>query len=116
MARPKAPTVPAHYVNLRQVAEYGGVSRATVRRMIDEGVLPVYRVPNHPRIVRVHRDDLDRLLIEVPATEAPDLLGEEDAQCHQQHGRPSARLARDNPSGPQGHAAPLSRPGGGVDQ
>ncbi|MGO0576735.1 helix-turn-helix transcriptional regulator [Ornithinimicrobium panacihumi] len=53
------------FESLAQAAQRTGLSARTLRRRIAEGRLPAYR--NGPRILRVDPEDVDQLMIRVPA-------------------------------------------------
>ena len=50
---------PARLLDLTRTAEILGISVRTLRRVIDRGELPVYRIG---RAVRIHPDDLVRFI------------------------------------------------------
>ena len=49
------------YLTLIQAAAYLGVSRPTLRRMVDEGTLATTTSPFDARVKLIRRTDLDRL-------------------------------------------------------
>jgi len=55
------------FESLAQAAERTKLSTRTLRRRIADGSLPAYRVG--PLILRVDPDEVDRLLVRLPATE-----------------------------------------------
>ena len=62
--RTRSPEGAARLFDIAGAAEYLGINERTVRRYIADGRLPAYRVG--PRQVRIHRADLERLLILIP--------------------------------------------------
>ncbi len=54
------------YLTLGQAAEYSGVSRVTIWRMVKEGRLPAYQDPRDRRVKLVKREELDEALRPVP--------------------------------------------------
>lgn len=55
------------FESLAQAAERTKLSTRTLRRRIADGSLPAYRVG--PRILRVDPDEVDQLLVRLPAAE-----------------------------------------------
>ncbi|WP_392545267.1 helix-turn-helix transcriptional regulator [Oryzobacter telluris] len=53
------------YESLAEAAERTGVSIRTLRRRISSGQLTAYRLGQ--RVIRVHPDDVDQLLMRIPA-------------------------------------------------
>lgn len=62
------PTNEDQLIAVDEAAKMLGVSGMTIRRRIDEGVLPGYRIG--PRVIRVRRDDVIALLTPVPVNGA----------------------------------------------
>ena len=56
------------YLTLTEAARLLGVSRWTLYRRIDEGVLTVYLSPSNRRVRLVKRAEVDALRAPVPAT------------------------------------------------
>ncbi len=50
------------YMTMAQAAEYAGVSRVKLWRMVKSGRLPVYEDPRDARVKLVKRDELDAAL------------------------------------------------------
>lgn len=65
------PTRIDDYLTLGQVAEYSGVSRVTLWRMVKERRLPAYTSPRDRRAKLVRRDELDAALRPVPLHPEP---------------------------------------------
>ena len=59
------------YLTLGQAAEYSGVSRVTIWRMVKEGRLPAYQDPRDRRVKLVKREELDEALRPVPLKVEP---------------------------------------------
>jgi excisionase family DNA binding protein len=53
------------FESLSQAAERTGLSVRTLRRRIAAGDLTAYR--NGPRVIRLDPDDVDRLMVRIPA-------------------------------------------------
>lgn len=53
------------FLTLGQAAEYLGVDKRTVRRMVSRGDLALYKYG--PRIARIRQDELDAVLRRIPA-------------------------------------------------
>jgi len=51
-------------VSLADAADYAGVCTKTIRRWVQRGVIPAYRIG--PRLVRINLDDLDAALTRIP--------------------------------------------------
>ena len=49
-----------NYMSLHDAAEYLGVTTKTIRRRIEDGSLPAYRMG--VRLIRINRADLDNLV------------------------------------------------------
>ena len=54
------------YLTLGEAAEYTGVSRVTIWRMVKDGRLPAYQNPRDRRVKLVKREELDAALRIVP--------------------------------------------------
>ncbi|NNM45132.1 excisionase family DNA-binding protein [Knoellia koreensis] len=67
MSRPKSPNAPAgrRLVAIADAARYAGVHPRTIRRRIADGSLTGFRMG--PRLIRVDLDQLDDLLVPIPA-------------------------------------------------
>lgn len=63
------------YLTLGQAAEYSGVSRVTIWRMVKEGRLLAYQNPRDRRAKLVKRADLDAALRPVPLYSTTDGQG-----------------------------------------
>ncbi len=63
------------YLTLGQAAEYSGVSRVTIWRMVKEGRLPAYQNPRDRRAKLVKREELDEALRPVPLKVEPEGQG-----------------------------------------
>lgn len=59
-----ASTTERQYLSVREIADQLGVHPASIRRLIDKGTLPAYRVGN---LLRVRRADLDDYLRPIPS-------------------------------------------------
>ncbi len=51
----------AGYLSVRQAADFISVSQRTIRRYIDQNILPAYRIPGS-NTIRIKRDDLETML------------------------------------------------------
>jgi len=51
-------------ISMQEAADTYGVSRATIRRYIDAGLITAYRVG--PRVIRLDADELDHQLLGAP--------------------------------------------------
>ena len=60
--------VEPRWADLGEAATYSHLSRRTLRRWIDDGLLPATRVG--PKIIQVDLNDLDRLRRRIPAVAA----------------------------------------------
>ena len=62
------------YLTLGEAAEYSGVSRVTIWRMVKDGRLPAYQNPRDWRVKLVKRAELDEALKITPLPiEGPDM-------------------------------------------
>lgn len=61
------------YLSVRQAADFISVSQRTIRRYIEQDILPAYRIPGS-NTIRIKREDLEELLepINLSAAEKPD--------------------------------------------
>jgi excisionase family DNA binding protein len=66
------------WADLGEAATYSHLSRKTLRRWIDEGLLPATRLG--PKIIRIDLNDLDRLRRRIPAVAAQLAAVDVDAQ------------------------------------
>lgn len=66
MAPPRTrPPAQCRYLSVADAAEYIGVSTQTIRRYIESGRLPAYRLGK--KLVKVRDTDLDALMRPIPA-------------------------------------------------
>lgn len=63
--RPVTTALDAQYVSVAEAADLLDVDPSTIRRWIEHGTLPAYRVGR--RYVRIRKDDLSRVIAPMPA-------------------------------------------------
>ncbi len=61
--------MPGSWLTINEVAEATGLGVKTVKRLINSGQLPAYKI-GKMRLVRIAAADIDSLMVRIPADEA----------------------------------------------
>jgi len=78
--------MPEHLLNIREVADYLGVSEEEVKRLVDIGELPAYKIGDS--FLRFRKEQVDAVKTEVNDVEKKDPARVEiklDDKCHPTH-------------------------------